>query len=54
MAENFPKVKHTDIKIKETQRVSVCFGATPRQIIIQMAKVKDKEDSKGTERKTKH
>ena len=52
MTENFPNLKDTDIKIQEAQRSP--NRLTPRHIIIKMAKVKDKEDSKGTERKTKH
>ena len=37
MAEKFPNLKDTDIKIQEAQR------APPRHIIITMANIKDKE-----------
>ena len=46
MAENFPNLKDTDIKIQETQRAPNTLNPnrpTPRHIIIKMAKVKDKE-----------
>ena len=46
MAENYPNLKHTDIKIQEAQRVPSKLNPnrpTPRYIIIKMAKVKDKE-----------
>ena len=46
MAENFPNLKHTDIKIQEAQRAPNKLNPnrpTPRHIIIKMAKVKDKE-----------
>ena len=42
MAENFPNLKDTDIKIQEAQGPQIS-GPTPRHIIIKMAKVKDKE-----------
>ena len=46
MAENFPNLKETDIKIQEAQRAPNKLNPnrpTPRRIIIKMAKVKDKE-----------
>ena len=46
MAENFPNLKDTDIKIQEAQRAPNKLNPnrpTPRHIIIKMAKVKDKE-----------
>ena len=46
MAENFPDIKHTDIKIQETQRAPNNLNPnrpTERHIIIKMAKIKDKE-----------
>ena len=46
MAENFPNLKNTDIKIQEAQRALNRLNPnrpTPRHIIIKMAKVKDKE-----------
>ena len=46
MAENFPNLKETDIKIQEAQRAPNKLNPnrpTPRHIIIKMAKVKDKE-----------
>ena len=46
MAENFPNLKDTDIKIQETQRAPNKLNPnrpTPRHIIIKMVKVKDKE-----------
>ena len=46
MAENFPNLKETDIKIQEAKRVPNKVNSnrhTPRHIIIKMAKVKDKE-----------
>ena len=46
MAENFPNLKDTDIKIQEAQRAPKKLNPnrpTPRLIIIKMAKVKDKE-----------
>ena len=46
MAENFPNLKETDIKIQEAQRTPNKLNPkkpTPRHIIIKMAKVKDKE-----------
>ena len=46
MAENFPNLKDTDIKIKEAQRAPNKLNSnrtTPAHIIIKMAKVKDKE-----------
>ena len=54
MAENFPNLKETGIKIQETQKVPNKLNPkrpTPRYIIIKMAKVKE-EDSKGSKRKT--
>ena len=56
MSENFPSLKETDIKIQEAQRApnkSNPNRPTPRHIIIKMAKVKDKEDSKGSKKKAK-
>ena len=41
MAENFPNLKETDIKIQEAQRAP--NRTTPRHIIIKMVKIKDKE-----------
>ena len=46
MAENFPNLKETGIKIQETQRAPNKLKPnrpTPRHIIIKMAKVNDKE-----------
>ena len=46
MAENFSKLKHTDIKIQEAQRAPNKLNPnrpTPRHLIIKMAKFKDKE-----------
>ena len=46
MAENFSKLKHTDIKIQEAQRAPNKLNPNrpkPRYIIIKMAKVKDKQ-----------
>ena len=54
MAENFPNLKDTNIKIQEAQRAPNKLNPnrpTPRHIIIKMAKVK--EDSKGSKRKIK-
>ena len=45
-AENFPNLKHTDIKIQEAQRAPNKQNPkrhTPRHIVIKMAKVKDKK-----------
>ena len=42
IAENFPNLKETDIKIQEAQRASNKLNpnrSTPRHIIIKMAKV---------------
>ena len=44
MVENFPNLKHTDIKIQEEQRAPNKLSPnrpTPRHIIIKMAKVKE-------------
>ena len=46
MAENFPNLKNTDVKIQEAQGAPNKVNpdrSTPRHIIIKMAKVKDKE-----------
>ena len=46
MSENFPNLKETDVKTQEAQRAPNKFDLnrpTPRHIIIQMAKLKDKE-----------
>ena len=46
MAENFPNLKNTDIKIQEAQRAPHKLNPnrpTPRHIIIKMSKVKDKK-----------
>ena len=46
MSENFPNLKHTDIKIQEVQMAPNKLNPnrpTPRHIVIKMAKVKDKE-----------
>ena len=46
MAENFPNLKDTDIKIQEAQEAPNKLNPnrpTPGHIIIKMAKVKDKE-----------
>ena len=46
MAENFPNLKDTDVKIQEAQRAPNKLNPnrpTPRHIIIKMAKVNDKE-----------
>ena len=54
MAENFPNLKETDFKIQEAQRAPNKLNPNrpiPRYIIIKMAKVKGKEDSKGSKRK---
>ena len=45
MAENFPNLKHTDIKILEAHRAPNKLNPnrpTPRHIIIKMAKVKER------------
>ena len=45
MAENFPKLKETDIKIWDAQRAPNKLNTnrpTPRHIIIKMAKVKER------------
>ena len=45
MAENFPNLKHTDIKIQEAQRAPNKLNPnrpTSRHIIIKMAKVKER------------
>ena len=52
MAENFPNIKETDIKIQDAQRPPSKLNPSrpmPRHIIIKMAKVK--EDFKGSKRK---
>ena len=57
MAENFPNLKETDINIQEAETAPNKVNPnrpTPRYIIIKIAKVKDKEDSKGSKRNTKH
>ena len=46
MAENFPNLKETDIKIQGAQRAPNKLNPnrpTPRHIIIKMAKLEDKE-----------
>ena len=46
MAENFPNLRETGIKIQEAQRAPNKWNLnrpTPRHIIIKMAKVKDME-----------
>ena len=46
MSENFPNLKETDVKTQEAERAPNKFDLnrpTPRHIIIQMAKLKDKE-----------
>ena len=46
MAENFPNLKETDIKIQEEQRAPNKLSpnrTTPKHIIIKMAKAKSKE-----------
>ena len=45
MAENFPNLKDTDIKIQKAQRASNKLNPnrpTPRHAVIKMVKVKDK------------
>ena len=45
LSENFPNLKETDIKIKQAQRAPNKLNLkrpTPRQIIIKMAKVKER------------
>ena len=45
MAENFPNLKHTDIKIQEAQRAPNKLNPnwlTPRHIIIKMEKGKER------------
>ena len=47
MTENFPNLKHTDIKIQEAERAPNKLNpnrAIPRHVIIKMVKVKDKEN----------
>ena len=54
MAENSQNLKESDIKIQEAQKGPKKLNPnrpTPRHIIIKMAKVKDKEDSKGAREK---
>ena len=56
MAEYFPNLKETDIKIQEAQRAPNKLNpnrATARHIIIKMTRGKG-EDSKGCKRKAKH
>ena len=57
MAENFLKLKkETDFQVQEAQRVPSKMNTkrpTPRHIIIKMAKVKDKENLRGSKRKKK-
>ena len=43
MAENFPNLKETDIKIQEAPNMLNPNRPTPRHVIIKMATVKDKE-----------
>ena len=46
MSENFPNLKETNIKIQEAHRAPNMLNPNriiPRYIIIEMAKVKDKE-----------
>ena len=46
MAENFPNLKDTEIKIQEAKRAPNRLNSnrsTPKDIIIKMVKVKDKE-----------
>ena len=56
MKENFPNlVKEIDMQVQEAKRVPNKIDAkrlTPRHIIIKMSKVKDKENLKGSKRKT--
>ena len=56
MALKFPNLrKETDIQVQEAQRVPNKVNPNrpiPRQIILKMEKVKDKENSKGSKRKT--
>ena len=45
MAENFPNLKDSDIKIQEAKRAPNKLNpnrATPRHVIIKMAKVKER------------
>ena len=54
IAGNFPNLKDTEFKIQEAQRAPNKWNPkrpTPRHIIIKMAKVKDKQDPKGSKRK---
>ena len=57
MAEKFPNLKkETDIQVQKAQRVPNKINSNrprPRHIIIKIAKFKDKENSKGSKRKTK-
>ena len=56
MFENSPNLKETEIKIQKAQRAPNKLNPNrpiPRYIIIKMAKVKGKEDSKGSKRKAK-
>lgn len=53
-AENFPKLKNTDIKIQEAQRAPNKLNSirpTPRHIIIKMAKVKQRILKEAREKK---
>ena len=57
MTENFPNLKKMDIKIQEAQKAPNKLNPnrpTPRHIIIKVAKVKERIDSKVSKRKTKH
>ena len=54
MAEHFPNLQETAIKIQEAQRAPNKWNPnrpTPRHFIIKMAKVKG-EDSRGSKRKS--
>ena len=54
MAENFPNLKkETDIQVQRVSNKMNPNRPTPRHIIIKMVKVKNKEDSKDSKRKTK-
>ena len=55
MAENFPNLKETDIKMQEAERAPNKLNPnrpTPRHIIIKMAKVKERILKAGREKQS--
>ena len=56
MSENFPNLKETSVKMQEAQRAPNMLKAnipTPKQIIVKMAKIKDKQRILKAARKSK-